>query len=278
MFKCPGASSRIGLLVALDGLLVSGASAAVVGQYSGSASGTIWAGSGSFSTIYGAALAATPSHTVETPEQISAQSLANNSHFIISNPVTAVADMNALVNWVNGGGILMLFVDGTAGAASINLVNSILGSFGNNGLSGSPMQVSNTQLLPTSVTDRVTAASLAGSDPAVGALGGQSLSMYNPFGITGGNALAVNLLGNALRVDTFALGKIYVFGDNFASNSNLSNPLFNSGLTNQQFFLNLLAQGGSGGIGPLDAPEPSTFGLMAVGVIGLLWRFRRNKA
>jgi hypothetical protein len=213
---------------------------------------------------------------VEAPEQISAASLANNTHFIISNPVATVSDMAALVNWVNAGGILMLFVDGSAPGQSIGIVNTILSSLGT-GASGSPMQVSPNQLLPSYITSQVTAAALAGTDPAVGALGGQSVAMFNPYGINGGSALAINLLGSALRVDTFSLGRVYVFGDAFSSNANLGHPT--AGQTNQYFFLNLLAQGsnGGGGGGPLDAPEPGTLGLITLGVAGLLWRSRLRK-
>ncbi|MBL8233108.1 MAG: PEP-CTERM sorting domain-containing protein [Bryobacterales bacterium] len=284
MFKRPGVGSgRVSLLVALGGLLLaSSLPAAVVGQFSGNNPGSIWAGSGNFSTIYGAALASGHGHTIETPEQITAQSLANNSHFIISNPVGGVSEINALINWVNGGGILMLFVDGQSSGSSIGLVNSILSAFGP-GASGNSLQVSTSQLLDPSITFQLTAAALAGSDAAVGNLAGFSISMFNPLGVSGGSSLAINLLGSALRVDSFNLGKIYVFGDNFASNQNLGNIGFgNPGMTNQQFFLNLLAQGsngnggggGSGGGG--DAPEPGTIGVITAGLAALAWRARKR--
>ncbi|MCS7026468.1 MAG: PEP-CTERM sorting domain-containing protein [Bryobacteraceae bacterium] len=282
MFLIPGGrGGKRSLLAALGGLLfASSAPAAVVGQFVGNNPSNIWASSGNFSSIYAAALA-TGGHTIESPENITSSNLANNTHFIISNPLTGVPDLNALINWVKAGGILMMFVDHES-PSSIGIINNILNAFGA-GLSGSPLQVSTSQLLDPSMTYRLTASALAGSDPAVGSLAGAAVSMFNPFGVSGGNALAINLLGNALRVDHFQLGKVYVFGDNFASNANLSNWFMGSGMTNQQFFLNLLAQslsgggGGGSGAGGFDAPEPASLGLVALGLGWVAWSIRRRR-
>lgn len=277
--------SRV-LLSALAVLvLASTASAAtVVGQSSTSAGSDIWATSGNFSSIYATALASSPGATVEGPSQITQQALANNSHWVISNPTSSAGDLNALVSWVNSGGILLLFVDTTGGAASVAAANNILGAFGP-GASGTPLAISSTLLLPTELNGmQLNAVSLAGTDRAVIGpptnLGGASINLTNPYGVTGGSTLATNLLGNALRVDTYQMGKVYVFGTTFNANNNMG-----GGGANQQFFLNLLSQNllgqqppvGGGG-DPSGTPEPGSVVLMSSGLAALLLYARRRKA
>ena len=285
MFNRHGAGGTSRMLVSALGVLLFGGTASaavVVGQSTTSASSNIWATNTNFSSIYAVATAPGPGGvggSVTGPQAITQQALANNTHYVISNPTSSAGDLNALVNWVNAGGILMLFVDQTGGANSVAALNTILAAFGT-GASGSALSISSSLLLPSSITSQLTAASLAGTDKAVvgppNNVGGASVAMFNPYGVSGGSTLAINLLGSALRVDSFQLGKVYVFGNTFNSNDNMG-----AGLANQQFFLNLLTQTlmnqGGGGGGPTDAPEPGSILLMSSGIVGLLLYARRRK-
>lgn len=284
MLKWSGAVGRLKILTSvLIALVGVSAQAGTVGQWSGNSANLVWASSGNFRTIYAAATTGTPSHTVESPEAITAQNLANDNFFIIQSSFTSLngTELNTLVNWIKNGGILLLFAT-PDGMNSLSLANQILGTLGA-GASGNAMSVTNSFTGPGDT--RATAGSLIGSDKAVTGppnnLATQSLSLYQASVIAGGTNLALNQpgttnLGNALRVDNFSLGKVYVFGERFDSNL-----LAGTDQNNLRLYLNLLNQGliGGGGIGggeTAGAPEPATFVLTFSALAGLYF-VRRKK-
>ncbi|MBL8209262.1 MAG: hypothetical protein JNK87_01045 [Bryobacterales bacterium] len=194
-----------------------------------------------------------------------------------------------MTNWVNQGGILLLFSDART-PSSVGIVNSILQGLGT-GASGSAMSVGG----GTPYGDGygvVTAGSLiAGSDPAVGSMTGGLAFLYANR-VNGGTMLANPNpgwydLGSTLRVDTFQLGKVYVFGERFDSNLMAGNA------NNRNFFINLLSQNSQFQLptpppttpttptlpnDPLDIhqPEPATFGIAGAALLGLLAARRRT--
>jgi hypothetical protein len=287
MFKRRGARRGhwLAAVFALGSCWAVSAQAAVVSQWNQNPSpGTVWGNNAIFSSLYSAAFATGGAgHTLEvSAEAISAAALANNTHFVVnsSSSVTALStqEYTDLVNWVRGGGILILFANVGNSATGITLANNILNEL------GSTIDVSTALVGPGSGSG-TTGGKLIAPDAAVLGgpfnLGNQPLSMYQANVITGGTLLAADgipnpayNLGVALRVDTINLGKVYVFGDHFESNFLVGQPG-----SNLQFFLNVLAQGtgssgGPPGGGPV--PEPSAFVLTAVGIAGLAyWKRRR---
>src|SRR5262249_27669306 len=148
--------------------------------------------------------------------------------------------------------------------------NTILAALGT-GASGNALSVSSDLILPSFLTGQLAATSLTGSDPAVMGppvnITNSALSLFNPYGVTGGNPLLTDMLGDSLRVDTFQLGKVYVFGNTFNANYNMMGTF---GSSNTQFFINLLAQnlssGGGGGEPYEGSPEPGTVLLISTGL------------
>jgi len=288
MFKRSRAPiGRMLLLSLLAGCLGAGfGEAATIGQWSSNTANQVWASSGNFSTIYAKATAAPQSHTIESPEAITGANLSNNNYFIISNPTVALTgnELTNLVSWVHAGGILLLFADpdpsAGGGTSTVSIVNSVLTTLGN-GSSGTTMQVTNTTF--GSLTQGFSGGTFASNDPASSGLTG-GMGFFQGYNLTGGNALMANTssnpfyqVANGLRVDNFQLGKVYVFGEEFASNGA---GTLNS--NNARFFVQLLAQQGSGGGfpggGPLDSPEPATFALSGLALAGLLaWRKMRSR-
>jgi hypothetical protein len=292
MFKIGGAmKGQRGLLLSLAFVALSQIShAATVGQWSGNASNTVWAASGTnFSSFYAAATATGVGHTIETPEQITASSLANNTHFIISAPssLPTAQAITALRDWVLGGGILLLMVDPSStygGNTSAGIVNQILAQMGSTmtAYTGYPVgsqysYAAYGQLQGTNVP----------VNGAGGNLSGLSLSStaFNPLGGGAGFGTSGSALNNLVRVGgltangTPGIGQIYLFGNAQMA----SNTAITANSNNRTFFLNLLGQnlGGfppQGPTGPTfdDSPEPATVSLMVLGLGGLVW-YRRRK-
>lgn len=286
MFKRSGASGggRM-LLTALTVCLAGGiGQAGTIGQWVSNTSNQVWASSGNFSSIYAKATASPQSHTIENPEQITGANLSNDNYFIISNPTVALTgnELTTLVSWVHAGGVLMLFADpdpsAGGGSSTVGIANSVLTSLGN-GSSGSAIQVGSSTF--GSLTQGFSAGTFASPDPAVAGLSGQ-LGFFQGYNLTGGSALLANTsqnpfyqVANGLRVDTFQLGKVYVFGEEFGSNGNIS---VNN--NNLRLFIQLLAQEGTSGPSGAfsDSPEPATFALSGLALAGLFaWRKLRSR-
>lgn len=289
MFICKGVGSGSRKLLLALSVVLSGvaAQAATIGQWKGNPANQVWASAGNFSSLYSFVSAA---NTVETTESITPGNLANDNFFIIANPTAAptASELTTLANWVQAGHILLLFTD-PDDLGSVTVANKILAGV-------YPVaQTNKINVSSTLVGSNVgsVAGSLMGPDPGVMGTPGnssthnistQALGIWQAFSILGGTNLALNNtpsvgfnIGNTLRVDTISLGKIYVFGDRYDSNSNM-------GLTgastngNLSLFLNLLAQQtlNGGGGGPTDAPEPATFALTGLVLAGILALNRRK--
>jgi hypothetical protein len=276
-----------GLLVVLI-LSSSVCSGATIGQWSGNSS--LWASSGNFSTLYTALTASGsggPAHTVTSGQAITQQNLSRDNYFVVSNSAATLsgAEITTLTSWVRAGGILLLFAAGDN--RQVATANAVLDSLGT-GISGSDISVDASARTASSTV--FTGGGLWGTDRAVSGprnLSYSSLSWYQANSIGGGNSLAMNIgsdhnLSTALRFDKFALGKVYVFGDRFDSNS-----LMSGGGSNLHFFLNLLSQqntlaqfnGPTSSLNDTSTPEPSSLLLTAVGIVlVVLWRRRRWRA
>lgn len=286
MFNRSGAQGGKRLLLTIFVLCLTAGTgeAATIGQWVSNTANQVWASSGNFSTIYAKATAAPQSHTIENPEAITGANLSNNNYFIISNPTVALTgnELTNLVSWVHAGGILLLFADpdpsAGGGTSTVSIANTVLTTLGN-GASGTTMQVANTTF--GSLTQGFSAGTFASNDPASSGLSG-GMGFFQGYNLSGGNALMANTtsnpfyqVANGLRVDSFQLGKVYVFGEEFASNGAGS---LNS--NNARFFIQLLSQQGLSGPGPgsLDSPEPATFALSGLALAGLFaWRKLRAR-
>ncbi len=265
---------RFGLLLLAVGLLCSPIHAGTIGQWVGSASNSIWASSGNFSSIYAAATGGGLSHTVTSGDQISSSVLDNRNFFLIANPTSTPSgfELNLLANWVRAGGILILTVD--MYAPNLAATNAVLQTLGI-GASGQAIEI--TSVLQGGAFQTI-GGSLQGTDAAVQGIAGRPLSTTGGFTLTGGSFLAQDAfwqnpnLGAYLRTDTFQLGRVYVFGTRIDINPNINSDPFGY---NRQFFLNLLGQGGYSGSS--DVPEPASLAVTAFALIGFgLWSRRRN--
>jgi hypothetical protein len=278
MFKSNAARSGIHFAVAVfafSSLGVSGLQgAAVVGQWNQNASTYNWATSSNFSSLYTSAFV-TGGNSIDpsgTDGSVVLSNLNQYTHFVMNTSATASTPaFGDLSTWVHGGGVLILFANGTADATSNALGNAILSGVGSSiTLTGSTVGSGSFS----------TVGSLTGTDIAVSGITNNPLTMFRSNTVGGGTLLALNgvpnpqnNLGAALRVDSVGLGKVYVFGEHFESNSRISGG---SGNANLQLFLNLLAQGqlqgGGGPTGPgSDVPEPGTVFLTAFALAGVAW-------
>ena len=292
MFSTKGVArmSRLSRL-ALCAVAAAGlSSAATIGVYSGSDSSQVWASSGNFSTVYANATTGSLGHSVVSTNDITETNLNTYRFLVVGNPTAAMnaSQVQAVTNWVKQGGILLLFADASH-QSSVGIVNNILSGLGT-GQSGAAMSVGG-----GSYGDGygvVTAGSLiTNSDPAVGSMTGGLAFLYANR-VNGGTMLANPNpgwydLGSTLRVDTFQLGKVYVFGERFDSNLMAGNA------NNRNFFINLLSQNNQFQLptpppttpttptlpnDPLDIhqPEPATFGIAGAALLGLLAARRRT--
>jgi hypothetical protein len=277
-----GSTRRLLTAVIVSNLTSVCFGATVIGQWSGNSSH--WASSGNFSTLYTALTAAGPSgpgYNVTSGQAITQANLSQDNFFVVDSSSAAVSASEAatLANWVRAGGILLLFAAGNSQAAA----NSVLGSLGA-GASGTALSVT-PQAEGSNLASIFTGGGLWSADPSVKGptnLMWAPLNWYDANIIGGGNSLAVNIgtthnLSSAMRVDNFALGKVYVFGDRFDTNA-LTAGGANANLA---LFLNLFAQSNSVRqfSGTSEVPEPSTLLLTGLGITGaLFWRRRQSLA
>ena len=276
MFKSRRAGGGIKILLSALSLHLAGSAyGATVGQLSSNTS--VWANSGNFSTIYTAATVGA-GHTVESAETLTAQNISNNTHFIVESSATALAaaQVSLLVDYVRGGGTLLLFAAPGGSNTSANQIMTALG----NGSSGTSMRATTQTFgFPNS---NVNWGELAGSDPAVQGivnLNGASLSYTQSNMLTGGSLLAANnsyTISDAVRVDRYNLGSVYMFGTRLDRDGST-----NANQNNIYFMMNILANGGLPA-GLVDvgtgAPEPATFALTAVSLAGALFYVRRKRS
>jgi hypothetical protein len=291
MFKRKRAPSSLKWSAAVFALVSFGSgelqAAAVVGQWSQNPGTTNWTHS-DFSSFYTAAFV-TGGHTINpagSTGEVTLSNLNNFTHFVLNTSSSAGAaaavqssNFSSLGTWVNGGGIAIVFLNGTNDAAANALGNSILAAAGSSitasgGTIGFPGFDTNGSLT-----------SLAGADIA-----GRPLTFMQPNRVSGGSLLAQDMipnadsnLGAALRVENVGMGKVYVLGEHFENRWFIQQG---NGNANLQLFLNMLAQGqlqssgapplGGGGDPFSENPEPGTLLLTAAALAGVAyWRHRR---
>jgi hypothetical protein len=299
MYKANGAWISSAKLARVLSLLVcaSGAYGATVAQWTGSSSSAMWATSSNFSTLYSNLTAlggnGQPLHSVVSVNEITSGTINQSGFLVVSDATRAlgttaggVNETQSLVNWVQGGGILLLFATPSGTSTSTTVGNQILSAL-NSASSGSPNISFNGATYGAGYYGGASGP-LAGTDPAVAGITGQNLAWYQANGISGGTALSTGFggnydLSNYLRVGNFGTGKVYVFGEQFGAQWNVSG--FQNG-SNLQFFLNLLAQetrypGTFGGGGPdpfsSDSPEPASIALTGIGLAAVAWMARRRR-
>jgi hypothetical protein len=249
----------------------------------------MWASTGNFSTLYSNLTAiggnGQPLHSVVSVNEISTQTLNQSGFLVVSDATRSLGanESQALVNWVQGGGILLLFATPSGTGTSTTAGNEILSAL-NSASSGSPNINFNGATYGAGYYGGASGP-LNGTDPAVVGINGQNLAWYQANGISGGTALSTGFggnydLGNYLRVGNFVSGKVYVFGEQFGANWNVSG--FQNG-SNLQFFLNLLAQETRypGSFGPEDPfaenPEPASIALTGIGLAAAAYIARRRR-
>ncbi|MBL8173674.1 MAG: hypothetical protein JNK48_03340 [Bryobacterales bacterium] len=218
---------------------------------------------------------------------MTAQNIANNTHFIIESSALAMAaqQVSLVVDYVRGGGTLLLFSNPDQGGRTS--ANQILGALGV-GLSGSAMSVTGNEsglsgsTLPWGTLSS-TDSSVAGP---VANLNGASLNWARTYILSGGQLLSQDgspSISDAIRMDRFNLGRVYVFGTRL--DSNLATGFQTLG-TNAVFFQNILGTGSlssglptgfvGGGVG--SAPEPASFALTAFALAGVAVYARRKRS
>lgn len=298
MYKANGAWLSSTKLAAVLSLLAfaSGAHGATVAQWTGSASSAMWATSSNFNTLRanltaiggnGQAL-----HTLVAAPEITTEILNQSGFLVVSDATRAlgtgsgggVNEIQNLVNWVQGGGILLLFATPGGGATAAATGNQILSALAAQG-GGNPSMSFNGTPYSAGLYGG-SSGPLVGTDPAVAGITDRYLAWFTASGVSGGNALSTGFggnfdLGNYLRVGNFGDGKVYVFGEQFGANWNLTG--YQNG-SNLQFFLNTLAQETrfpgpqSGPTDPFsDSPEPASVLLTGCGLGAAVWISRRRR-
>ena len=222
-------------------------SAGIIGNWSGSARS--W-NSSEFSTVR--ALMIAQGHTVQADGAMSAGALAGVNMYIVGEPSSTPggAELTALLNWVTGGGVVLLLGDsGGSGQTGLNAVSAGLGSSLSWGGSASSQPA-------------LAGGVFATTGPPYDIVG-QSLSTTAGTTVSGGTALT----GDYIRWDQIGTGYVFGFGDR--SDHNFFSPSTSN--VNGELFLNLTAHSASDNV----IPEPSTFFLLGTGLaLAGLWTRR----
>lgn len=292
MYKANGAwfsSTKLATVLSLLAF-ASGAQGASVAQWTGSASSAMWATSSNFSTLHANLTAiggnGQPLHTITSVADITTSNLNQHGFLVVSDATRSMtgSETSALVDWVQTGGILLLFGTPSGGATGTATGNQVLSAL-STASSSNPSMNFNGNSYGAGYYGGASGP-LAGTDPAVTGIVGSNLAWISAAGVSGGSALSTGFggnfdLGNYLRVGQFGTGKVYVFGEQFGANWNTSG--FQQGTSNLQFFLNILAQetrfpGPQGPTGPLtDSPEPASVLLTGCGLGVVAWISRRRR-
>jgi PEP-CTERM motif len=235
-------------LIVIAFAAVSDASAAIIGNWSGSSRS--W-NTGDMSILKSTLIA--DGDTVLPDSAITAGILSDDV-FVIGEPLTAPTggEISTLSTFVNTGGILLLFNDSGFSGGSAN--NTILAGI------GSSMTVLNSSasVAPFPVDGFATNNDFN--------LVGQTLGTSPGMAISGGTAIA----GSFISYQQLGSGFVFVFGDR--SDHNTFNPTAPS--VNGQLFLNITD--GPAGEGPTPVPEPATLLLVGSGIATTIIRRRRR--
>lgn len=222
------------------------AQAAIIGNWDGS--GRSW---NSDSIL--ADLMTSRGHTVEADGALTAANLANDTLFVIGEATraTTAQETTDLLNWITGGGRLLVTVDsGDIGAPSGNSILSALGSSLNFGgtPSNAPLQSGNflTEGGPFDIV-------------------GESLQVTPGTAVNGGTSLA----GSYVAYDQIGAGFIFGFGDHF------HNDFFNNSASNVngQMHINLVESGGT--VTPV--PAPGIIALLGIGLAAFGFSRRNSR-
>lgn len=248
------ATSTAALLATAGAFVVfaGSAGAAIIGNWDGSSRS--WnSGPGLVDTLEAR------SHTVEADGALTAANLADDTVFVIGEATrtTTAQETTDLLNWVLGGGRLLLTVDSGglsgSGVAAGNAILAALGSalsFGPNDAVNGPLQA------------------------------GNFLTESGPFDIVGGTlqtTRGTQVLGGTSLADTYVAfeamgaGFIYAFGDH------LQNNLFPNTATaaNGQMHINLVEGQAQPQESRPDIPAPATLALVGMRLAGLGFLRRR---
>lgn len=236
--------STLTVAIAALGFTFSNASAGVIGNWD--ASGRSW---NNGSTLVN--LMTSRGHTVEANGAISAANLSNDTVFVIGEATraTTVGETTDLLNWITGGGRLLITVD--SGGQGVTAGNTILASLGTTlSFAGSAVN---------GVLQGGNFLTTGGPYDIVG----QSLQVTPGKGVTGGSPLA----GSFVAFAQIGSGFVFGFGDHFQHNffnNNASN-------TNGKMHINLVESASIQQI-----PEPGSLLIMGLGLAGLGFARRRR--
>ncbi len=162
-------------------------------------------------------------------------------------------ELTSLTNWVNGGGILLVFFDSSCSGCSGG--NAVLSAIGTSMVAAGS----------------ASAAPFTGGSPATEGgpynIVGQELLTSPGTAITGGTALA----GSFLAYQSIGSGYVFAFADRSDHNGFVNT----AASVNGQLFLNIAAMGGAAQPGG-EVPEPATQALLGAGLVALaVFRYRK---